>query len=743
VDKDHHPSTQKRHKWIEIALGGFCTLIILGVMFIPVPLFNTFMTALNGTVYDHMIRMGWHTKPINPKVVIIDIDDASVQKEGRWPWPRDKMARLIDQLKEYGVVTVALDIVMSEPEVNYALGLKNKVKALPNQSPEEKQQLTDSLDKIAQEVDNDTIFTEALSGYNVVLSFLLHDNPEVKKGSLPTPLLNENNQPLAAMDSSVPSFQGYNSSLDAFAKTAADSGFVTNIPDPDGTIRHSLLLAHYDKQLYPNLALATAMNYLLIEHINPINRNGQLSEIGLEGLSIPTNAAGQILIPFWGKSGTLDYYSATDILHNKVNPEELKGSIAIIGSSMILLSDLHQSPVGQLFPGVEMIGNVVQGIVGQQITVEYNWYTVHGVALLIFLGLILALLIPLSGILGKFLIALLSLGLLVTGIISLFIFKNIYIPPALPLCLILLQILVNYTCEFILERRQKRKINQLFGQYVPKEYVEKLIDDPQHSSMEGETRTMTVQFTDIRNFTSISETLDASGVKQLLNSFLTPVTEIIFNHSGTIDKYVGDMIIAFWGAPMEDKQHARHAIQSAQAVFKQLSKINENLMQQGLPAISIGMGIATGPMNVGDMGSEFRRAYTVLGDTVNIASRLQELTKFYHVDILVTDITRSEQDDFIWRPVDKVVVRGREFPLTIYQPVGDTSATGLAELELYEQALTAYYAQDWLLAQKKFNALKKMHPEDYLYQIYSERIKKFRKKPPASDWEGIYTHDHK
>ena len=690
--------------------------------------------------------------------MIIDIDDESIYKEGRWPWPRDKLGRLLLKLQEAGVVVVAMDIVMSDPEVNYAIGLKEKLQHLPPASlanPTEltTTELTTLLDKIAPQVDNDQTFAHAMLDYEVVLGFLFHNISDVKKGQLPEPLTNDQGELLHADQFASHSFKGYTASLELFMKSARHGGFVTNLPDSDGIIRQGLLLASYDNKVYPSLALMTAMRYSLAEHVNLKTRketSGRIVLFGIDiaGTFIPTNGQGQILIPFWGPPGTLDYYSATNILQGKVPASALEGGIAIIGSSTVMLADLHPTPVAKSFPGVEMVANMITAMLGQQVSTKYDWHSVGGLAGLALLGFLYAVLFPFVGVASVLLITLSSV-LIVFGLsMVFFVWKNLYIPTASLVILITLQAMVNYSYEFILEKRQKYKIKQLFGQYVPETYVKALLDAREHSSMEGENRHMTVFFSDIRDFTSTSETLDAAGVKRLLNTFFTPITEIIFNNQGTIDKYVGDMVVAFWGAPIpiSDKGHAYYAIKAALEILKALPAINENMIAKGLPTVDIGIGLGSGFMNVGDMGSQFRRAYTVLGDVVNLASRLESLTKFYHVNMLVNDETRLGQDDFLWRTIDKVLVKGRSAIVTIYQPLGlldDMSLESITEAEDYRFALDAYYAQDWVIAEKWFLALQQCSPSTYLYQLYLERIHVFKTSPPPAEWTGVYTHTQK
>ncbi|HHT0593706.1 TPA: CHASE2 domain-containing protein [Legionella anisa] len=747
MKKDRYFSPKSiKSKGTQVLLGLFWLALIFLADVMHIPLLSSLITQLDHRTYDNIVQLNWRPHQTIPRVVIIDIDNKSVEQEGRWPWPRNKIATLINKLKQNGVVTIATDIVMAEAEVNYAIGLKNELQKLMPQLPLGQKQLPDFLEQIAPKVDNDRILAASLLDHNVVLGFLFHNDKEIRRGDLPSPLTNPEGNYLYRDNLPLYQFSGYNGCLPLFLKASTQAGAVTNVPDLDGTIRHGLMLASYDNKLYATLALATAMNYLMVKHITLKTRRHQLYGIQMGNVFIPTNAFGQILIPFWGHIGAHNYYSATDIIQDKINPEQLQGAIAIIGSTIILLADLHQSPVAQSYPGVEMVGNMVQGIVGQQLVSEYDWRTHKARLYLILIGLFFTFLFSFLSVSRILILAIISIIGIWALSIYLFVYKSLYLPIALILTLIVLQTITNYGYLFVIERRQKRKINQLFGQYVPEDYVKELIESPEQFSMEGQERNMTVLFSDIRNFTSLSESLEASSVKRLLNAFFTPITEIIFSFRGTIDKYVGDMIVAFWGAPMLDEDHATHAIMCSLAMVKQLPEINEKMQEKDLPAVSFGIGLATGLMNVGDMGSEFRRAYTVIGDTVNLASRLQDLTKFYQVTILVSDKTCAGQDHFAWRAIDKITVKGRKSGLTIYQPLGkvsDVSEEVLTQLEEYHKALEAYYAQNWSSAEKKFAMLKTKFPDVYLYQLYLERVKAFMETPPPENWDGIYMHQHK
>lgn len=745
-------------KWIQISLGFLCTALIFSLNIIDNPIAKKPINTTNFVVYDFISSLHLHPYKEITKVFVVDIDDYSIGKEGRWPWPRDKLATILFNLQNAGVVAVGLDIIMTNPEINYAIGLKDKLSTIselvsinPNAAKKEfsSTALERLLEKLAPEVDNDQLLAQTMKNYDVTLGFLFHNLLSTQNGLLPQPLINAEQQLISPKEFDVRYFHGYNASLALFMTSAGHGGFVTNVPDSDDIIRRGQLLGSIDDKVYASLALMSAMRFLLAEHIDLKKHKTLVGDtlygLDVAGTFVPTTPQAEILIPFWGLQFTLPYISATDILHQNFAADNLAGAVAIIGSSALMLGDIHPSPVSRAFPGVEMVANMVAGIIGQQLITPYDWLSFSGVAILISYGLVIAVLFAYLGTLLltiiTFLLCLALLGLCVYFYSA----YSMYVPIGSLFILTALIGMLNYSYGFILEKRQRYKIKQLFGQYVPPGYVNELIS-AKAMSMEGETRELSVLFSDIRSFTSTSEGLDATNVKRLLNTFFTPITEIIFDHQGTIDKYVGDMVVAFWGAPIPIEGHARQAVLAALKIFKDLPAINELMMQNELPAVNIGIGIGTGLMNVGDMGSKFRRAYTVLGDNVNLASRLEGLTKYYGVNILVNDLTREQHDEFLWRAVDRVAVKGRKTGLTIYEPLGllsETPQTRMEEINLYHQALELYHAQNWSAAAVLFQQLQQQYPDTYLYQLYSARIQRYQQEPPPEHWDGIFVHTEK
>jgi adenylate cyclase len=306
--------------------------------------------------------------------------------------------------------------------------------------------------------------------------------------------------------------------------------------------------------------------------------------------------------------------------------------------------------------------------------------------------------------------------------------------------------LFNMSYGYLVEERGKRQLAGRFGQYIPPELVEELSENPEAMALKSENKELTVLFSDVRNFTTISEGLDPEELTALMNEYLTPMTGLIFRHRGTIDKYMGDAIMAFWGAPLDDPDHARNALKAAMAMLAELRNIQKRFQEKGWPPIRIGIGLSTGKMSVGNMGSEFRQAYTVMGDAVNLGSRLEGLTKEYGVELIVSEVTAQAVPEYQYRELDRVRVKGKDQPVTIYQPLGlksELDEAAKSELQLYREALKLYRAENWDMAELQFLNLGKAHPSEHLYALYAERIVFFRNTPPAPGWDGVFTHQHK
>jgi adenylate cyclase len=320
------------------------------------------------------------------------------------------------------------------------------------------------------------------------------------------------------------------------------------------------------------------------------------------------------------------------------------------------------------------------------------------------------------------------------------------VPLASTFSTILALFALNMSWGYFVESRSKRQFTDLFGQYVPPELVDEMARDPERYSMEGKNEELTVLFSDVRGFTTISEGLDPKELTRLMNEYLGAMTQVVRKNRGTLDKYIGDAIMAFWGAPVADADHARHAVQTALEMQVELRKLDEPFKARGWPPLHIGVGINSGTMTVGDMGSPVRKSYTVMGDAVNLGSRLESITKQYGVGIIVSETTRAQVKDYIYRELDRVRVKGKDEPVGIFEPLGmpaEISKATQDELKLWNQALRFYRAQDWDQAELQLYNLSRITPDRYLYQLYTTRIAHHRANPPGDGWDGVTTFETK
>jgi adenylate cyclase len=364
------------------------------------------------------------------------------------------------------------------------------------------------------------------------------------------------------------------------------------------------------------------------------------------------------------------------------------------------------------------------------------------VVLLFFIGISLSALLPLLSPIRGMLLSLIFLSGDVALNLSLWNYADLAMPMAGGILIILTLFALNMSFGYFVESRAKRQITGLFGQYVPGELVDEMAKRPESVSMEGDSREMTILFSDVRSFTTISEGLDPKELSLLMNEFLTPLSRVIYKRRGTIDKYMGDCIMAFWGAPLPDLDHAHHAVLAGMEMQQALNDLQPHFKARGWPEIHIGVGVNTGRVSVGNMGSEVRVAYTVMGDAVNLASRLEGITKEYGALMLVGESTKQVTPQIVYREVDLVRVKGKEQPVAIFEPHGlngEVEKSKLDEIKLFHQALRTYRKQDWDKADLELLSLQNMCPDCKLYRVYAERVTYYRNNPPGDNWDGVFT----
>lgn len=732
------------NKRIPLFLGLILVCLAVWLLLTPAKFVRSFIERLDSLGYDLQLRTRVLTEtniPTTP-VAIIDIDDKSLDAEGRWPWPRVKLGQLVSELQKQGAAVIAFDMLFSESEPNVAENLLTELKQKNILTP----LIVASLQKNSQFLQGDVVFANSLKKISAVLALGLLPNTQ-KQNQLPIPLLTLT--PKENKELTIIKAQGFISNIPVLQQAAAGSGFINIFPDSDGIIRHAPLIMQYENQLYPALSLQAVLVFLgtNISLITPTYHHvQQLEGIRIGEREIPTDATGQVLIPFIGKNYTFPYYSATDVLHHTVPKDALLGKILFIGTSATGLGDLKATAIQNPFAGVEVQATLANGLLTGNFSYKPAWTLGANIFITILLGLIAAFLFPYFG------PRLLSVIIIFLPPILLFINSLIWKKTGLilsllmPCILVLFIALLNLIYGYLFETRRRERLKEMFGQYVPPKHIDEMLQSESDFALKGQDREMTVLFADIRNFTSISENMSAAELVEMLNIFFTPMTEIIFKHRGTIDKYIGDLIMAFWGAPLKDKHHARHAIQSALEMQAKIKAMRPMFAERNWPDIKIGIGINSGIMSVGDMGSRFRRNYTVLGDAVNLSSRIESLTKFYGVDIIVSEHTERHQNKFVFRKLDIVKVKGKNLGVTIYEVIckSEKLTPELAqELELYHQAYQLYLQQQWDASYQIMEQLHEAHPHKKLYKIYLERITEFKQHPVPENWDGIYVHASK
>jgi adenylate cyclase len=728
-------------KRIPILFGFILVALAIWLLITPIKNIQLVIERLENLGYDLQLRTRvlTDTKHHQSPVAIIDIDDQSLKALGRWPWSRGQLATLTNELAKEGAAVIAFDIFFSEAEKNMAESVMQKLRANQRLTPD----IAAGLTKELALFNDDKVFAQSLAATPSVLALGFLPRQQ-EQNQLPPPLLT-----LASSEQKelqiIKAF-GYISNIPLLQQAAKHGGFINIFPDSDGIIRHAALLIRYGNNVYPSLALQAVLTFLNadIKLITPFYGDSRrLEGIQLDSYVIPTDAKGQVLIPFIGKSYTFPYYSALDVLNHKLPKDALLGKILFVGTSATGLGDLQATAIQNPFPGVEIQATLVNGMLEKNFSYKPAWTYGANLFLTALLGIISAIFFPFLGPRSLVLIVIVVPPSLLflnnwiwheTGLIMSFL-----IPALIVLSLAIMNIIYGY----LFESRRRERLKNMFGQYVPAKHIDEMLKTSSDYALHGEDRDMTVLFADIRNFTSISEGMPASELVEMLNTFFTPMTEVIFKHRGTIDKYVGDLIMAFWGAPLQDRFHARHALYAALEMRTKIKELQSILSERNWPPIQVGIGINSGLMSVGDMGSRFRRNYTVLGDAVNLASRVEGLTKFYGVDIIVTQYTIHHQNRFIFRKLDHVRVKGKKYGIDIYELIGritELTSELEQELELYHKALDYYFLQKWDDAEVLMDQLHQAYPDSHLYKIYLRRIKEFKENPLPPDWDGVYVH---
>ena len=726
------------------------TAIILLFISLPLGKFNLpLLNQIENFTYDTRLK---YTAPytVDSNVVILDIDEKSLAELGQWPWKRNVMADLVDKLFEhYKVNNLGFDIIFAEPDNDTSFELLNSLAKGPLKSDEA---FLKEYKAIIPKLNHDKIFADSLEGRKTILGFAFYNEQNTNNTSLPETVLelqDDISEKLLLIKQSA-----YIGNITKLQDKAFSAGFIDNPSishDIDGVFRRVPLLQIYDGKIYESLAFGLFRSAIdsppiEIQIEDSDETEALINKINVGNYQIPVDQESNILVPYRGYWKSFPYISIVDVLNKSTPVEALKDAIVIIGTSAAGLKDLRTTPFETGYPGVEVHANIISGIIEGRVKDQPSYTYALEFLLLLALGILLTYMMPRLSPLFTTLATGLILFLLIAGNLYAWQELNLVLPLTNSLLLVVTLFGLHMSYGFFIESYNKRQITRLFGQYVPPELVDELSEHPEVLSVDGETREMSVLFSDVRSFTTISENLNPKELTQFINGFLTPMTRIIHQNRGTIDKYMGDAIMAFWGAPLTDEQHARNTLIAGLEMIDEMKNLSAEFKQRGWPEIKIGVGINSGPMNVGNMGSEFRMAYTVLGDTVNLGSRLEGLTKNYGVEIIVSEYTKEMVQDYEYRFLDQVRVKGKDQPVNIYEPLGKKSELNEQrknELDQYRNALESFFSQDWDTACEQFSELQIDFPERKIYNIYFERANIYKDAPPSKDWDGIFTHTSK
>lgn len=688
------------------------------------------------------------------EVALVAIDEKSLDELGRWPWPRVRMAQLLDALVKYEAKVVGFDIVWAEPDENSELKSLSALKQKMNELKLTNRDLEKYLSQAIQKADTDRTLADSLArSRRAVLGYFFHfftkeDLPKEKK-QLPKDL-----PPLSAYNwvkyssqaaAKVPLFEATYAEVNipVIAEAAEGAGYFNIFPDRDGTVRWIPLVIKYQDKHYCALSLAVLQKFLNNSPLVLRLAEFGVEEIRLGDLFIPTNEEGRMLINYRGPQKTFPHYSATDVIHGRVPVNAFRGKIVLVGATAIGIYDIRVTPFDHVFPGLEIHANVIDTILKQQFLYRPNWVTLFDLLAIIVLGLILGIILPKVKALWGALIGISLFFAFVLTSNQLFQKQGIWVNQTYPLFNLVLTYLMITGYRYMTEERERKKVRGAFQYYLNASVVEQMLKDPEKLKLGGEKKDLTVLFSDIRGFTSISEHMTPERLVKFLNEYLTKMTDIVFKYDGLLDKYMGDAIMAIWGAPLDQSDHPLRACYTALEMVEELRLLQQRWATEGMPRMNIGIGINAGPMVVGNMGSERRFDYTVMGDSVNLGSRLEGLNKLYGTNIIISEMTYERvREEILGRELALVRVKGKDQPVKIYELLSRRAKTlpeQKALAEEFQAALGEYRNRNWETARKIFQSILERYPEDGPARLYVERCQTLEKTPPPEDWDGVYT----
>lgn len=666
--------------------------------------------AFDDRIKDFMFNLRGEEKPKSDNIIIIDIDEKSLRTLGQWPWSRNILGKILQNLDAAQIGIIGLDIVFAEED-----------RTSPHKIFEEFDIKKENIPNYDFEFAQTIASTPTILGYQ--FEFVNNEFINKTAPSIQTIFIEKNKK---EGEEYLIKAKGTILNIPVIQDNSYSSGFFNNIPDDSGIIRSVPLILSYDEEIYPSLALETLRIALGIKKIIVNYDQNGVSNLILDNFIIPTDRHGRILVNFRGKEKTFKYISALDIYNNNFKSEEIRDKIALIGTSAAALMDLRATPFESIFPGVEVHANVIDNILNKDFLFKPSWIEAINICLIFVLSFFIYFIIRKVPIILTPIFIFISLYLIFY--INYFIlFKyGLVINTLFPFITIILSSAVSLVIGYFYEIKKKEEIKSKFASKVSKSVMEELIKDVDNNHLKVQNKEITIFFSDIREFTQISEKLDSAEIViDYLNKYLTPMSEIINKYDGTIDKYIGDCIMAYWNAPFDIKNHADKALKSAIQQLNILKDINKNLKDINQPMINIGIGITTGIATIGEIGSIGRSDFTIIGDNVNIASRVESLCKYYKCNLIITQDTKANlKEKYTFRYLDLIRVKGKEKAIKIWEVINSDDIDIEEKLNLYNDAIELYYKKEFKKALEIFKYLTNNSNEE-IYKIYKQRCESY------------------
>ncbi len=661
--------------------------------------------------------------PTSGQVVIATVDEKSLSEIGRWPWSRSMTAKLVDSLKEYGAKAVGFDIVFAEPE--------------QSTGPSADAILAKSV-KDAKNVSLGYFFHTSMKDVEFLSEEYINASGSLIAGSMYSMVRvkgHDGNYNLIKAHAPVPSIK-------EIAESGENSGYFNAFPDPDGVIRWSPLVIKFQDNFYYSLPIALLMQYLDYPMI-VLN----MAEFGVDGITlgdlrIPTDESGRLLINYLGPAKTFPHYSISDLIAGRISPDLVKDKIVVVGATATGIYDLRVTPFSPVYPGVELHATVVENILQGNFLEQSAWTTFIDICGIIVFGMIIGITIPRLKALQGILLVMVLLGGFVAGNTIIFAKYNTWLNMVYPVLTMMTIYLVITVYRYFTEEREKKKIRGAFQYYLTASVINELLKDPTKLKLGGDKKDLTVMFSDIRGFTTISEKLTPEELVHLLNEYLTAMTDIVFKYEGLLDKYIGDAIMAVFGAPVDQPDHALRSCRTALEMMATLKGLQRKWAAEGRPFVDIGVGINSGDMVVGNMGSNMRFDYTVMGDNVNLSSRLEGINKEYGTHIVISEYTYGVvKEEMFCRELDAVRVKGKKLPVKIYELICERKDAAEHEeyIGRFHAGLAHYKAARWDEGIAAFQSVMEIRPDDPPATLYIQRCQDLKEHPPEGEWDGVFT----